>query len=152
MPLSVREQCLSAFFDLFAGLTAYPLKKRMPNWIISTSELPALVQIDGGTDPLGGDDVSSGFGGTMRIAIRVTILAGLRAQSTDDLGERLSEARADIMLAGANKVLLAGNAWTQWTGDDDPIQLVEQGAPPAAVYPIAFTIHTTQAEGDPFSF
>ena len=152
MPLSVREQCLSEFFNLFAGLSAYPLKRRMPNWILQTSELPALIQVDGGTDPLGGDDVSSGFGGTMRIAIRVTIIAGLRAQSTDDLGALLSEARAQIMLRGANKILLDGNAWTQWTGDEDPIPLVAEGSPPSAIYPISFTIHTTQAEGDPFSF
>ena len=51
MPLSVREQCLAAFFDLFAGLSAYPLKKRMPNWDVSRQELPALVQIDGGATP-----------------------------------------------------------------------------------------------------
>lgn len=152
MPTSVREQCLAAFFNLFSGLSAYPLKKRMPNWVIQASELPALVQIDGGANVLSGDDVSSGYGGTMRIAIRVSVLAGIRTTSTDDLGAALSAAHAEIVMAGANKILLAGNAWTQWAGDEDPITLVEQGAPPAAVFPITFTIHTTQAEGDPFTF
>lgn len=152
MPTSVREQCLAAFFAQFSGLSAYPLKERMPNWIIQPSSLPALIQIDGGMDALGGDDVTSGFGGTMRVAIRVTIIAGIRAGSTDELGPALSAAHADILETAANKVLLAGSAYTRWAGDEDPILLVEQGAPPAAVYPIAFTIHTTQAEGDPFSF
>ena len=85
---------------------------------------------------------SSGYGGTMRIAIRVSVLAGLRAHSTDEIGALFSAAHADIRL-GANKVLLGGNAWTQWSGDEDPIPLVAEGSPPAAIYPITFLIHTT---------
>ena len=152
MPTSVREQCLSAFFDLFAGLSDFPLKERNPNWGLTPAECPALVQMDGGSSPLGGDDVSSGISGTMRIAIRVTIIAGVRGPSTAALGPLMNDAHAAIFMAGANKILLAGKAWTQWSGDEDPIPLAEQGSPPAIAYPLSFLIITTQAEGDPYSF
>ena len=123
MPTSVREQCLSAFFDLFAGLSDFPLKKRMPNWTFQGQRLPR--RSSRSTEAvlrLGGDDASSGYGGTMRIAIRVSVLAGIRAPQPTDLGAALNAAHADILLAGANKILLAGKAWTQWSGDDDPIR------------------------------
>ena len=42
------------------------------------------------------------------------------------LVQRCTAAQADILAVGANKILLAGKAWTQWSGDDDPIPLVEQ--------------------------
>jgi hypothetical protein len=152
MPTSVREQALVAFFDLFSGLSAYRLKKRMPNWLIAIDELPALVQIDGGASPLGGDDVSSGISGVVRMALRVTVVAGLRSLSTDALGADLSAARADILAAvGADPTLGGLVEHVRWDGDEDPIPLVEEGAPPHAIFAINFLIIHTEAELDPFS-
>ena len=152
MAISVREQALAAFFNLFTGLSAYPIKKRMPNWLISSGDLPALVQIDGGASPLSGDDVSSGISGVMRLALRVTVVVGLKATSTDDLGAALSAARADILAAvGADPTLSGLAEHVRWDGDEDPVPLIEEGGPPNAVFAVNFLIIMTEAELDPFS-
>ncbi len=150
--LSIRERVLQAFFDRFAGLSAYPLKKRMPNWLIDPGELPALIQIDGGSEPLGGDDASSGYGDIVRIQLRVTVIAGLRGETTDDLGADLSAARADILVAATGDPTLGGLASNvRWDGDEDPVPLVETGAPPHAVFGINFLVIYQEAADDPFS-
>lgn len=152
MTLSVREQALEAFFNLFSGLTSYPLKRRMPNWLIDVSDLPALVQLDGGSQPLGGDDVSSGISGIVRVALRASIVIGIRASSTDELGSDLSEARAAVLEAvGANPTLSGLVEHVRWDGDEDPVALLEEGSPPHAILAINFVIIYTEAELDPYS-
>lgn len=152
MALSIREQALAAFFALFSGLTSYPTKKRMPNWVIDVSEMPALIQIDGRVTPLSGDDATSGISGVVRIGIEATVVAAIRVASTDELGPALSVAESDILAAvGADPTLggLAENVL--WDGTEDPVPLLEQGAPPHAVLSINFVIVTTRAELDPLS-
>ena len=150
--LSIREQALAAFFNRFAGLTEYPLRKRMPNWLIDVNDLPALVQLDGGSSPLGGDDVSSGISGIVRIALRVSIVIGINASNTDVLGPELSKARADVLKAAlANPTLDGIVEHVRWDGDEDPVTLLEEGSPPHAILAINFVIIHTEAELDPFS-
>jgi hypothetical protein len=154
--LSVREAALQAFFEVFADLGGYPVKKRMANWLIQPSELPALVMSDGGTQPLGGDDSSSGISRVRRIVIRVVMLAGVRAETTDEIGPALSAARADLIQfygrAMARDATLGGVVdYVRYDGDDDPQSSLEPGAPPHAVFPINFSLILSESELDPYS-
>lgn len=150
-PVSVREQALSAFFNLFAGLTGYLTKERNPNWQIDYEKLPFLVQFDGGAVALSGDDASSGISGIIRVALSVNVTVGIRTASTDDIGPALSAARAEVRAAvGADPILGGLVENVRWEGDEDPVMLLELGAPPHAVMGINFIIIHYEAELDPY--
>ena len=151
MPTSVREQILTAFFGLFTSLSEFPTKIRNPNYVFEPSDLPALAQFDGGAGPLGGDDVSSGISGVMRMALRVNVTVGVRSATLEALGPDISAARASVISAvGADPTLGGLVNYIRYDGEEDPILLVEPGAPPAGEVTINFAIIHTEAELDPY--
>lgn len=152
MPVPIREQALAAFFNLFNGLTAYPLKVRMTNQVLPVAAMPYLLQLDGGSGPLSGDDASSGYSGVVRVGLRVSVVIGVRPRDPTELSTLLSQGRADVIKAVMANPTLGGLVDNvRWDGEDDPVQSDEAGAPPHGIFSINFVIVHTEAELDPFS-
>lgn len=146
MPVSKREEALAAAADrleAIAGTTFY----RNPNFILSSRDVPFVVQYDGeeSVDPETSD--------YLRVHTQLTVLVGVEAARHEAIGPALNELIARVRVAlGADPTLGEAVTSVQYMGAEEPILLVEDGAAPRAQCALNFELNRQEAEFDPYSF
>jgi len=140
-----RELVLAAVFaalETVAGVKCH----RNPDYELGPTDLPALVQMDGGDDVL--DDDS----GAYLLAQRLAVVVASAGAGGDDVGTKLSGLRALARRALAADPTLGGLARRLvYTGSDDPVMVAELGAEPYGAMACAFSVEFTEDEADPYA-
>jgi hypothetical protein len=143
MTISIREQCLAAFFATLSGIpgvTAYRNRDKS----VPADKTPALVQVDGGLEP---DDTTHG---QMRYIQRITIECFVTSTLDSGLGPATSDLYSKIILAVLADPLLNGLADdVREKSMSDPDIDYGEGKSPTAKFTLSFEIEFSTAVGNP---
>jgi hypothetical protein len=147
VPLSQREEVLSAFYEVITDIRGLKFVGRNTNYEIALAELPALIQHDGGERAR--HDVSEA--GSLRIDTDVSVLVVVRADEGEDIGPYINEwiARVREKLAG-NWTLDGKIWWMEYQGIDGPVLFEGESSASVAEAMINFTLVRSEDETDPY--
>lgn len=142
-----RELVLAAAFAVIEGLAAAAGAKshRNPDYELEPTDLPALVQMDGG------DDVLEQDAGAYLLGQRLAVVVATSGADGRDVGRKLSALRASVRRGfGADPTLGGLARRVVYAGADDPVTVPGgQGAAPYGAMAVHLAVEFTEDEADP---
>ena len=148
MPVSVREQCLEAFYERLKEIVGVRTVARNPNYEIASSAMPAIVQRDG-SDVI----AEPQFTGILVIDTQVNVWIGIQALQSANVGVEINAMLAKVQKIIGDDPSLSGLAvHCLYDGCDEPQLLEEEGAAPIAYVDTVFLMRRQQSETDPYAF
>lgn len=146
MPLSIREQALSALFARFKAAPGFRLVER--NWTGQPGggDFPALVQFDGG------EEVDEEATCNYQLSSDVIVGLWIDAGKTENIGPKISDCIALVKLAALGDQTLSGAArGVEYRGSPQPELDEESGGTPFVFIEMNFGVLFEHSETDPFT-